>query len=562
MSNRLARWAGFVAVVAGVAGFHAVGSPSTAQDAPTVKVKNPLLPVDKNDVETSFLACSQCHNEKYPIDVKGNRFAKLVKSHEFVLLGEGRTWNEQDPHSKSFDVLRRPLGQQMSKLLKYDVTKAPQCLTCHAIDKNPGAPLPALPEEIPARFDRSEGVTCSACHGIRKPWQTEHFADKEGDDARRTIPWRIKLPAEKEQSGLRNLRDPGVKANLCASCHVGSAVEHKVVTHEMYAAGHPPLPPFELGTFMECQPKHWGYPINPELKFFTPKEFEAYAGKPFVEAHPNWTWELYRFHPADQEVYLARAVAAGAVASLGAEMRMIAADADAALVAEKQMLPTEGVDYARFDCYACHHDLRVPSDRQARGYEGGKPGRPTLKAWVAALPGVVATHAVSLPPLADTAKTFDAKWAAVRMAAVARPFGDPKQLSSAAADMAKWCDEFVAKSTADGKPLYTQEQATKLLAVIGEAATSPKWTADPEAAMHLTWAYITLKGGVDRAPVPDTALESLKSTIPVRVRFPPYSTPEGEPQPAGVQIGPRLELFRKYQSKDFIEKFKALTGGK
>src|SRR5581483_2153191 len=90
-----------------------------------------------------FAGCRACHNEKEPIDVKDNPFAKKYKSHQFVLLSEGRTWNQQDPHSRAFEVLKSPLGQQMSRILKYDVTKAPQCLTCHAIDKTPGSPLPA-----------------------------------------------------------------------------------------------------------------------------------------------------------------------------------------------------------------------------------------------------------------------------------------------------------------------------------------------------------------------------------------------------------------------------------
>jgi len=545
MSHGLARWVAFVAVVAGIAGLYAA-SPSAAQDAPA-RGKDPLLPADADDVSTGFAGCSACHNERAPLDVKGNQFAKKHKSHQFVLLSEGRTWNQEDPHSKAHDVLTRALGKQMSAILKYDVTKAGQCLTCHAIDITPSAPLEKK------QFETAEGITCNACHGLRKPWQQEHYAEKA-----KQIPWRTMTPEKKEGYGMRNLRDPVVRATLCTSCHVGSAAEDKVVTHEMYAAGHPPLPPFELGTFMESEPKHWGYPTDPALKFFQPDEFETYAGKDFVQAHPNWTWDLYRFHPADKEVYLARSVVAGAVASLRAEMRMIAADAGAAAKNPQ----ADGVDYARFDCYACHHDLRVPSARQKRGYDGGKPGRPPLKAWVAALPGVVAEHAVGLAPLADTAQLFPAKWAAVRAAALSRPFGDPKALSAAAGDMAAWCDDFLAKSGADGKPLYTKAQAASLLAAVGAAATSDKWTADPEAAMHLTWAYLALKGAADGRPVAGAALDALGATIPVRVRRPPFSDDNGDPKPAGVEIGPRLKLFREYEADKFIGQFKALTGGK
>ncbi|MDB5311987.1 MAG: hypothetical protein JWO38_6189 [Gemmataceae bacterium] len=545
MTSRLDRRVGFATVAVGLLAVFVAGSPSPAHNPGPGPAKDPLIPASPDDVSTGFAGCRACHNEKYPIEPKGNPFATKYKSHQFVLLGEGRTWNEQDPHSRAHEVLSKPLGQQMTRLLKYDVTTSPRCLTCHAIDVTPTAP----PEK--KQFVTADGVTCNACHGLRKPWQQEHYAEKN-----KTIPWRTMPPGKKEAYGLRNLRDPAVKAALCAGCHVGSAAEDKVITHEMYAAGHPPLPPFELATFMECQPKHWGYPVNPDLKFFTPEGLAAHAGADFATAHPNWTWELYRFHPADQEVLLARSVATGAIASLRAEMRMIAADA--AGVAND--LRPDGMDYARFDCYACHHDLKVPSDRQARGYEG-KPGRPPLKAWVAALPGVVVEHAAGLPPLADTATEFGPKWEAVRKAALSRPFGDPPELARAADEMAVWCDEFLKKSEADGKPLYPKEKARDLLAAIGRAATSAKWTADPEAAMHLTWAYVTLRGGIGE-PVPDIKLKDLGATIPVRVRFEPYANENGEPYPAGVQIGPRLDLLRKYQSMDFTTKFRALLGGK
>ena len=38
-------------------------------------------------------------------------------------------------------------------------------------------------------------------------------------------------------------------AEVCLSCHVGNAQQGKVVTHEMFAAGHPPISGFEIETF-------------------------------------------------------------------------------------------------------------------------------------------------------------------------------------------------------------------------------------------------------------------------------------------------------------------------
>ncbi len=44
------------------------------------------------------------------------------------------------------------------------------------------------------------------------------------------------------------------------SCHVGNATQGKVVTHPMFAAGHPPLPPIEVASFSKNEPQHWRDP--------------------------------------------------------------------------------------------------------------------------------------------------------------------------------------------------------------------------------------------------------------------------------------------------------------
>lgn len=529
------------------------------------KAKDALQPDGPDDGATSFLACAKCHNEQPPVNVKGNVFAQRFKSHEFVLFSEGRTWTAEDPHSAAFKVLEGALGKQMTDILGkgksgYSVTSDARCLTCHAIDMNPLAALPDKLDAASTRFDTSDGVTCNACHGLKKPWQGEHYEDKAAPGGGRTIPWRTHTPERKEQSGMRNLRDPVVKAQLCASCHVGDPDLNRVVTHDMYAAGHPPLPPFELGTFMEGQPKHWGYPTDSKLKFFTDEGFKAFTKTDAVK--DNWTWDLYRFHPEEKEVYLARQITAGAIASLHAEMKMLAADAEAVTKG------TEGsVDFARFDCFACHHDLKVPSDRQSRGYVG-PPGRPTLKAWTAALPSVVVEHAAGLKPFAEPAKGFRAKWDAVQAAALARPFGRPKELAAASNEMAAWCETFMKAQQAEAAPVYSPGEAAKLLALIGSAAVAKEWTADPEAAMHLTWAYITLRTSM-KVDINDAALKALGKTVPVRVRERnsgdgmykgTYSNDAGEPYTVGETLRQRLDVFTKYTAKDFTSSFRGVLG--
>ena len=58
---------------------------------------------------------------------------------------------------------------------------------------------------------------------------------------------------------MTDLWDPVKRATKCASCHIGNPGEQKVVTHAMYAAGHPPLPGLETATFSDAMPRHWEY---------------------------------------------------------------------------------------------------------------------------------------------------------------------------------------------------------------------------------------------------------------------------------------------------------------
>lgn len=538
------------------------------KDAAWPKMADPLFPKSDKDSATGYAACAACHANTPPINEKLNVFAKNFKSHEFVLLTEGGTWLTEDPHSAATKVLERPLGKQMSAILKYDVTKAPQCLTCHATDKYPGMAIPK-DVSIKDRFDvehdkdgklkQAEGVTCNACHGVRTDWQGAHYAGAGG-----VIAWRTMKPEDKEEKGMRNMRDPVVKAKMCATCHVGDPDTFRVVTHDMYAAGHPPLPPFELASFMNCEPMHWGAPSAGKLNFFTEAAFAKYVGEDVAKKDPNWMWNLFRTHPEAKEVAAARHLAAGAIASLHAEMRLIAADAQAVLDAKDKDDGPGTLDYARFDCYACHHDLVSPSPRQQRGYKWA-PGRAPLKAWTAALPGIVAQHAGGLEPFKGVAAGFGDKWNAAQAAATVRPFGRPKDLAPAAREMAAWCEAFMKKDQAEANPIYTKAEAAKLLAAIGKGAVTD-WSADTEAAMHLTWAFVALRSGAYGKADPKE-LEALAAVIPIQVRQPrldgdkpTFSNKDGDPMTVGDTLKERLDLFNAFSKDKFGKAFGALNG--
>lgn len=530
-AQRVSRGVGLAAAAGGLLLAVAAGGPGPRLAAEEGKKALPA------DITAGVSACVHCHSGADRGDARG--FVKDYGSNQFVRLNESATWQGQDPHSRAHEVLKGDLGRAMGRNLNLDVTREAACLTCHAVDLTPTT------AELPAKqFYTKNGVSCNGCHGLQEKWQSRHY--RESADGT-TIPWRTATPTEKAAAGMADLRNPVVKAKLCVSCHVGSPVEGKVVSHEFYAAGHPPLPPFELVTYLEGEPRHWGYPS--ELKYF--KSVAA-----------DKTWDTYRFHPADKEAYLTRHVAAGVVAASRAEADLLLAAAADALKPDG-----EAIDYARFDCYACHHDLRHPSDRQQRGYADGKPGRPTLRASAGALAGVVAAHAEGadadepagpdVAALRAKAAGFQASWTALRRAAVARPFGDPELVAAAAGKHAAWCDGFLEIQYDAKTPLYTPAAAKRLATMLGAAAVSDRSVADPESAVAFNWAYLAVAREAGVA-LPTEPLARVGAVVPLAVRAAPFTrTADGgtDPEPETARFADRMKQINGYKAADFRTRF-------
>ena len=505
---------------------------------PAAQKKDPLIPGGPDDIVSDPSGCIVCHGHKNDEEAAKSRFGATFHSHEFVLLTESTTWETKDLHSRTFKVLKEPLAQRMSKGLKYDVTSSAKCLSCHGIDRYAGTPMPQGQIDVAARFEmgakgqETPGITCNACHGLRPKWQFDHTTPKGGK-----MTWRTLKPEQKAEAGMRDLRDPVVKAALCVTCHVGNAAEGKVVTHEMYAAGHPPLPPFELASYMEGEPKHWGYPTDPKLKFF-------------ADLPEKDRWPLYHFHTAKEESYLARHYAAGSIATLRAEAELLLADAEKAATGDYL------IDYARFDCYACHHDIPDVA-RQKRGYEGA-PGRPPLRAAAAVPARLVAAHAEKIDTggLAAKAMGFEERWVALRKAATSRPFGDPALVKDSAKSMIDWCNGFLRVQCECASPIYTETEAKRLRAMMAVAATGPT-AADPEVAFSLTWGYRAL---ADDAGIKLTAEanKKLAEVVPLSVRMPPFSSGEQMKQPTPADWYGRMKSLNSFDAGLFREAFGGL----
>src|SRR6185369_6909289 len=106
--------------------------------------------------------------------------------------------------------------------------------------------------ELGKKLDIKFGVSCEGCHGpagdsksadkLLSGWLAPHQAPPV-EPYDKTNHWRFLTPQQKlEQFGFNDVRSQAAKTRLCASCHLGNMEQGRVVTHEMYAAGHPPLP--------------------------------------------------------------------------------------------------------------------------------------------------------------------------------------------------------------------------------------------------------------------------------------------------------------------------------
>ena len=159
---------------------------------------------------------------------------------------------------------------------------------------------------------RSDGVACEACHGPAEKWLGVHVQAN-------SHPQSVSL-------GLIDTKDLRTRARNCLECHLGT--KDRVVDHQLIAAGHPDLN-FELDTFTWAQPSHHREP-----------------------------------KPAEgNSLPRVRAWATGQAVALAQGMRLLASRAE-----------RSWPELSEFECYQCHHDLRLESWRIQRGYAGRRPG--------------------------------------------------------------------------------------------------------------------------------------------------------------------------------------------
>jgi hypothetical protein len=367
--------------------------------------------------------CIDCHTQPSPL-------RKEEGSTKRVALTEAHTWLNIDKHSLAFRSLASDDSKAIGKRLGIDVTRDRRCLSCHAGWSTDMGP--------PPRADL--GVSCEACHGPSSLYDMPHTRPE----------WRDRPPDE-AATGMVDVRNPRRRAEQCLSCHLGNVDEGKVLTHDMYAAGHPPLAGFELQSFAQVMPPHW---------------------RPSPVARRD-------------ELADVKSVVIGGVVGWREAVRLY----------RNRPAPAAGwPDFARYDCSACHHELERPSWRQERA---GRPGQLLPPVWPSVLVELGLRHA------------------ARRDAAAARPLRREIEQGlvalgttdggAAAEKLLDRLDELLGQL--DGCA-YDEAAANLLLKIICELGQ--RRDLDFDSARQLGWAFLVIDRTANGEPLEQRQADRLR----------------------------------------------------
>lgn len=156
--------------------------------------------------------------------------------------GEYGIWLQRDPHARARSILFERRSQQMGKQLGIAaVQHSERCTGCHATD---GETVPEIDRSTLLSF----GVGCESCHGPAERWIEPHKRPEWNNSA-------VWNDEQKIALGYRLTKDPLVRAETCAGCHIGGP--GRDMNHDLIAAGHPRLS-FEFSSYHARLPKHWG----------------------------------------------------------------------------------------------------------------------------------------------------------------------------------------------------------------------------------------------------------------------------------------------------------------
>ncbi len=384
-------------------------------------------------------ACYGCHNREQP-------YNDQIINPSICNCNEFEKWETQDKHRLAYLALTSERAKTMSKNLGYDVKNHKACVACHSVwieDKKERDENQAVIEE---------GVGCIVCHSTENvDWVDMHASAIK----KKRLDWRKLNRGQKEnEHGMLDLWDPAKRTKLCVSCHLGNAKEGKLLTHDMYAAGHPPLPSFDMSNFSDAM-RHWEY----------------------VAKKPAEVKELFSFDPVKAEREQVDLVNIGGLVTFRESMVLLGAQAS-----DKKTWP----ELAQFDCYACHHDLKLDSWRLKR-VKGGRPGRPGVPDWSTSLVQLALFHAADGKPMAaeGNIKAFTEKLDALKDAFNEQPFGNADKIVSASKALVDFVNE--KTNTLQMKPVADRGVHKQLLLRLVDKQKNT--TLDQDAARQVAGAF-------------------------------------------------------------------------
>ncbi len=422
--------------------------------------------------------CSLCHGKPASRTDADQDVVSDIGNDHWILQDELLTWEKMDYHHQAFATLLTEQSQQIAKLLgvvdsegNSIVHRDRRCLSCHSsMPVDQMALKGDLVQEETQRNPRyTIGVSCEACHGPAgkradgaEGWGAAHSKPHDQDDPSTT--WRALSPQTKfDEFGYWDVHSPRTQARICLSCHVGNAEQQKVITHEMYAAGHPPLPSFEQSQFIQQMPRHW-----------------RRLDEKNERVRNQYLKQLEQLHPGDksipvydpEEVAVTKATMIAALVALEDSMQLTAD------LIEGSSTDTQWPEFANYACFACHHELQRDGWRKQHRITS-TPGRPTLHEWPLTLSRVVAASLNN----GDSSDLF-IELNAVINALNARPYGDLQGLKKATTSLAKVAELHSRKLSST--PIH-REQALQFLNQIAQAASTD--LVDYDSARQFFWAY-------------------------------------------------------------------------
>jgi hypothetical protein len=436
-------------------------------DSPVAKasIEKRWGPIEKSPFAVEGVAkCVRCHG--VPTGATAGPVIPGIPdaSDGWILGNELITWGQNDKHYQAYAVLLNERSKRMGEILGVtEIHRDARCLACHSAipvaqlnaDKDGLVPVARLKD--PAL---NLGVSCEGCHGPsgaknkeEAGWTDAHYrATPSGGYLFRTISAKEKY----DNYGLWDVHSPTTQSQICTSCHIGNAEQGKVITHEMYAAGHPPLPAFELASFIAQMPRHWRYPNEK-----TDTALQKYLTESKTAYDPAQCDQTKR-------TLVAALVSLSDSLKLNADLIDVGADGKS----EKPAYP----ELANFACYACHHELETPAWRQQRPLRTA-PGRPLFHEWPLTVAEVAAGAAGVTPD------DFEMKLQPLFAALGSQAFGEPDAVRRAARDASTWLDSLAVHIEQKGLTTDEARQALVRLAEFGA-----KRSLDYDSARQLAWA--------------------------------------------------------------------------